>query len=66
MTNNSEKVLKETFAAGVRKGEQNMRAKALTFLEQKYKDPDVLRGSERGEAILELAKELSEALKIDD
>lgn len=52
------------FEAGLREGEIRGKNRALTFLELKYTGPDApVRGSYEGQAILTLAKELSEYMK---
>lgn len=54
------------FQAGVEEGQRAMRSKALTFLEQKYIGPNAPeRGSVEGDAILTLARELSEELSLE-
>lgn len=51
------------FEAGLEEGRREYRVKALTFLQDKYLGPDAPeRGSPEGNAILQLAKELSEHL----
>lgn len=54
------------FKAGVDEGRRAMRNKALSFLEQKYIGPNAPeRGSIEGDAILTLARELSEELSLE-
>jgi hypothetical protein len=43
---------------------QELRQQILTYLEKKYMDPAVERGSERGEAILEFTRDISAMLKM--
>ena len=54
--------------AGIKEGKAQYRAKVLTYLQDRYINdegrPD--RGSPEGEAILNLARELSGYLKHDD
>lgn len=48
---------------GVKQGEAQQTKKILDWLEAKYLDPKIKRGSEEGNAILELARELSKAVR---
>ena len=50
------------FNAGIAEGEERMRLKALSFLEDLYMKPEVTRDSVEGKAILKVASELSEHL----
>jgi hypothetical protein len=51
------------FEAGVEEGKRLAKKQALDFLQEKYMDEDVMRGSVEGRAILQVTRELSEALK---
>ena len=53
--------VKETieYQVGYEDGQDSMKKKALTFLEQKYMHPSVTRGSVEGQAILKVAEQLS-------
>lgn len=52
------------YAAGVKEGKRQMRIDMLSWLEEEYLKPDVAIGDTKGEAILALARQLSEAFKI--
>lgn len=48
---------------GVRQGKAERLKEVLDWLEREYLKPEVARGSERGEAVLQLARELSQAVR---
>lgn len=50
--------------AGLLIGRQEVRKQVLDYLQEKYMDPTLVRGSERGEAILEIVRELSPLMKV--
>lgn len=52
--------------AGVTQGRQQARKEVLDFLGEEYMGPNApARGSERGEAILELARKIAKAVAIN-
>lgn len=53
------KVTDGLYKAGIRKGRQEMKVEALTFLQEQYMSKEVERGSAEGEAILKLTRDLS-------
>lgn len=48
---------------GIQQGKKEMMKQVLDWLEEQYLNPKVKRGSERGQAILEVAHELSRAVR---
>lgn len=48
------------FKSGIKEGRLQMRQEVLTFLEEKYMNEDLVLDTVESEAILALAKELSE------
>jgi len=58
------------FQAGRKKGFEEGRIEArkevLSYLEQKYMNPEIERGSVEGDAILALTRELAKFLKVGD
>lgn len=52
------------FRAGYEEGVRETRTKALTFLEQKYMSPEVVRETPYAKALLEIAGELAKELKV--
>lgn len=56
------------FEVGRKQGREEMRIKALTFLQDKYLSDDNRpdRGTPEAKAILQLAKELSELLQVNE
>ena len=48
---------------GIGQGKQQRTKEVLDWLEREYLKPGVTRGSEKGEAILELVRELSRAVR---
>lgn len=60
-------VSRNVFDAGKRQGElegeQRARTMVLTFLEEKYMNKELVRGSAEAEAILKVAREIAELLR---
>jgi hypothetical protein len=54
------------YKAGYDDGASETKSRILGRLEQKYLDPDVERGSDEGNAILALAKDVSEFIKREE
>lgn len=52
-------------ATGRLKGRQEVRKQVLDFLQEKYMNPEVVRGGEYGKEILALTGELSKLLKVN-
>jgi len=53
------------FDHGKREGIQEVRNQVLTYLEEKYMDPNVVRETPLAEEILTIARELSAMMKVD-
>lgn len=51
------------YQAGLREGRREMQALILTYLENRYMDRSVVRGSTLGKAILEVAADLGKYLR---
>lgn len=49
---------------GYNEAARELRQSILTYLEEKYMDPEVERGSERGNTILEMTRDISAILKV--
>jgi hypothetical protein len=56
-------VVLRAYGDGKKEGIQETRQKVLDFLEEEYMNPEVERGSELGEAILDMARRLSELMR---
>ena len=54
------KIRDEGYFEGVKKGHNDL----LDMIEQKYMAPDVARGSERGQAILDVARECTRDIRL--
>ena len=53
----------KAYNEGIKEGHEQLRVQVLSWLEAEFMKREVTRGSERGEAILELARELSNHTK---
>lgn len=63
-TGNSTSVFGDpVFDAGVQEGRLQARKEVLTFIEEKYMSDTIERGSEEGNALLAVAREVSQFLK---
>lgn len=61
----AQNVIVKARADGYKEGKIDTRKEVLGWLEEKYMDKEIARKSPEGEAILKLAKELSELMKVD-
>lgn len=57
---------RRNFNKGIQEGRLQTRKEVLGFLEEKYMNKDMSTASPKAQAILTLASELSDFLKIDD
>ena len=51
------------YKVGYDQGREDERKRALSYLEQRYMHPSVARGSEEGQALLKITKELAAHLR---